>query len=111
MLFQQKIIAVFLVALFSCQLVLASIADPCVQYSELAHSQAQDSVIKDDLTANDLDSNSLPFILADQECEHCCNSSGHCHILSMSTSSQFLPAVYVFTLTSSYDRKLYFPFF
>jgi len=105
MLFKRKIIAVFLLALLSCQLVLASVADPCTLYSELAHSQEQNSEIKNDLNANNLDSNSLLLVLADQECEHCCTSFGHCHMLSMSTSAQSLPVVHAFTLTSSYNRN------
>jgi hypothetical protein len=100
--FQLRTIAIILVAFFSCQLVVATVADPCALYSELTHTEDSTLTVDDNLSVVDLDS-SAPSV-AVEECEHCCHSSGHCHFLSLSSAPSFFINK-EFTLTSSYDRS------
>ena len=76
----RRVIVIFILAFFSCQLVMASVADPCALYSETTHSQLQNSIIEGVSGEEDLES--ITIGLAIQECEHCCHSSGHSHFLS-----------------------------
>ena len=103
MFLQRRTIAIFILALFSCQLLMASVADPCALYSDLAHPELQSSIVENNSNTDDLDSNSLPLIV--QECEHCCQSSGHCHILSISPSAPSLSAGSTTALLFAFDQS------
>jgi hypothetical protein len=102
MFFRRRVIAVILLTLFSCQMVLASVVDPCALYSDSSHVELNKSTAADNVNADDLDSSPLPLTV--QECEHCCSSAGHCHFLSLA-SKLVLTVHNNQTNPSTYDRS------
>jgi hypothetical protein len=101
MIFRRKVIAIFLLTLFSCQMVLASVADPCALYSDSSHTELNESATDNNLNNGDLDTS--PSLTTAQECEHCCSSAGHCHFLSLASIPVF--ALHnKLTNLSDYDR-------